>query len=140
MTRVSKIPIKKDVIEDLLDSFVTLISDLKNKEEIKAFLKDFLTPEERLMLSKRLALAFMIRQGFSWDEIGGILKVSKTSINQMKNWLHYKKGIEAGIERLVEREEPKQRGETNRFSKFVELALASKSSGKARAKLTSGNY
>ena len=104
MTRVSKVAVKKDVIEDILDSFVSLISDFKDKAEIKAFINDFLTPEERFMLSKRLELAFMVRQGFSWDEIASILKVSKTSINQMKHWISYKKGIEIGVGKLIDKQ------------------------------------
>lgn len=100
MPRVSKIPIAKDVYKDLNDSFVDLISIFKDKSEIKKFLEDFLTKEEKLMLEKRLVLAWMIQKGYRWTEIEQVLGVSFTTINQMKHWISYKKGIGIGLGKL----------------------------------------
>lgn len=100
MPRVSRVLIKKDVYKDLNDSFVDLIATLKDKNEIKRFLADFLTKEEKLMLEKRLILAWMIREGYGWAEIRQALRVSFTTINLMKHWISYKKGIGIGLSRL----------------------------------------
>jgi len=110
MPRVSRVPIAKDVYKDLNDSFVDLISTLKDKSEIKRFLGDFLTREEKLMLEKRLALALMIKQGYRWEEIRQALRVSFTTINLMKHWISYKKGIEIGLNKLSNAKSSKKYG------------------------------
>ncbi len=100
MPRVSRVPIAKDVYKDLNDSFVNLIYSFKDKNEIKKFLDDFLTKEEKLMLEKRLVLAWMIQEGYSWPEIKQYLRVSFTTINLMKHWITYKKGIGIGLNKM----------------------------------------
>ena len=140
MPRVSRIPVKKYVYKDLLDSFVNLIIDFREETEVKAFLNDFLTPEEKLMLSKRLILALMIKKNFSVEDIRGILRVSKATVHSMKHWLSYKKGIEIGVEKLRKREKSKRKGGGNRFLKMLELGLSTKRDMRARAKLLSGDY
>ena len=139
MPRVSRIPVKKDVYKDLLDSFVNLIIDFKEEFEVKAFLNDFLTPEEKLMLSKRLILALMVKKNFSVEDIRGILRVSKATVHSMKHWLSFKKGIKIGVEKLKKREESRGSG-GNRFLKMLELGLSAKRDMRARAKLASGDY
>ena len=111
MPRVSQIPVGKDVYKDITDSFVSAVSDLVKTEEVGRFLSDFLTPEERLMLSKRLVLALLIRQGYSTSDIKDVLKVSRTTINQMRHWLLHKKGIEIGVEKLIARRRKKDSGD-----------------------------
>ena len=101
MPRVSKLHINKNVYRDLVDSFIDLIANLREKDQIKRFLDDFLTVEEKLMLSKRLVLAFMVEQKYSWDEIQDNLKVSKTTINLMKHRLSRRRGMLIGINNLV---------------------------------------
>ena len=101
MPRVSQVPVDRDVYKNITDSFANLVSDLGKKEEAKIFLSDFLTKEEKLMLSKRLVLALMIKQGYSSNEIKEVLKVSRTTITLMKHWLFYKKGINVGINKLI---------------------------------------
>ena len=100
MPRVSRIPVEKKIYKDIVDSFVGLVTDLNNKDKVKEFLNDFLTEEERLMLSKRLVLALMIRQGHSTNDIQDALKVSRTTINLMRRWISYKKGIEVGLNKM----------------------------------------
>lgn len=101
MPRVSQVLVDEDVYNDITDSFASLVSDLRKKEEAKVFLSDFLTKEEKLMLSKRLVLILMVKQGYSSNEIQDVLKVSRTTINLMRHWLSYKKGINVGIDKLI---------------------------------------
>ncbi len=108
MPRVSRIPVEKDVHRQLVDFFTSLVAELDNEEEIKIFLTDFLTPEEKLMLSKRLFLMWMLKRGFSSSDIRDILKVSKTTINSMKHQLAYKRGVEVGLQKLAEMENARE--------------------------------
>ena len=101
MPRASKVSVDKAVYKDLFDSFTNLLSDLNDNNQMTKFLNDFLTSEEKLMLSKRLMLALMIHEGYRISEIKEILKVSPTTVILMKHWLLYKKGISIGVEKLI---------------------------------------
>lgn len=131
MTRVSRLPVEKDVYEDITQTFYHLIDDL-NGDEARKFFDDFLTEEEKLMLSKRLAVAQLIRQGFDYPEIKGILKVSNGTISGVKHWLKYKKGFEIGLEKVIKRE---NYGELDRkVGEFLKHMPPTTRSIKARAK------
>ena len=101
MPSVSQVPVDRDVYKNIINSLANLVSGVVKQTEAKIFLSDFLTKEEKLMLSKRLVLALMIKQGYSTNEIKEVLKVSRTTITLMKHWLFYKKGINVGIDKLI---------------------------------------
>lgn len=48
------------------------------------FLSEFLTPTEQMMLAKRLAVIFLLAQGFSIYRIQQILKVSPSTVARIK--------------------------------------------------------
>ncbi|OGY30183.1 MAG: hypothetical protein A3F35_00070 [Candidatus Woykebacteria bacterium RIFCSPHIGHO2_12_FULL_45_10] len=107
MTRVSRVPIEKELSNELIGSFVAVLTNLENKIKVEKFVRDFLTGEEKIMLAKRLSLATLLEQGYTNEQIRRILRVSPTTINLMKHWLVYKPGIKAGIEEMLKLEKSK---------------------------------
>jgi Trp operon repressor len=57
-----------------------LLADLKKTEDVETFLKDFLTPAELIVLSKRLAILWSLHQGKSYEEIKKEFNVSSATI------------------------------------------------------------
>lgn len=105
MTQVSKRVLQKKVEERIMDLFWTSLSMLSKKTEISLFLDDLLTPTEKVMLSKRLAIAFMLIKGYDYPSINERLKVSDQTIWNVKTSLVYKgKGYKTAISQIMSRE------------------------------------
>jgi len=69
------------------------------------FLHDLLSPTEKLMLSKRLAIAFMLIQDYNYASINNRLKVSNPTIWNVKmNLVHRGKGYKMAIEQIMSKE------------------------------------
>lgn len=105
MTQVSKRWLQKEVEERIIDLFWTSLSSLSTKEKVSAFLDDLLTTTEKIMLSKRLAIAFMLTKGYDYSAINNILKVSDQTIWNVKiNLIHRGKGYKAVIGYIMNKE------------------------------------
>ena len=70
-----------------LDALYTAASALKGREAIKLFLRDLLTPSERIMLGRRIIIARMLLSGESYEEVGRTLRVGPMTIRRVHRWL-----------------------------------------------------
>jgi len=85
----------KKMIKDLsdqermetLDMLYTAASSIKGRDATKAFLKDLLTPSERIMLGRRIWIARLLLQGYSQAYIGEKLQVGPNTIWKIEQWL-----------------------------------------------------
>ena len=73
---------------ELLDELYDMISVLENREEVKNFFRDLLTPSESLMLARRIAVAKMLLAGATYEEIRNKLKVGHDNIKSVYRWLY----------------------------------------------------
>ena len=104
MTQVSKRYLQKEVEERILDLFWTSLSSA-NKEQIALFLDDLLSPTEKIMLAKRLAIAFMLMKNYDYGTINERLKVSDPTIWNVKTSLAFKgRGYKMIIEKIMSKE------------------------------------
>lgn len=106
MTRVSQRPLRKDLEDRMFQIFRQSFADLKNEKDVFEFLEDLLSPAERIMLAKRLAVAVMLEKGWGYDQISSTLKVSTATVNsirQKKSLLG--KGFNKVIENILKKEE-----------------------------------
>ncbi len=70
-----------------LDALYTAAGSLKGRDAMKSFLRDLLTPSERIMLGRRIIIARMIIAGESYDSIGERLHVGRNTISKVYKWL-----------------------------------------------------
>lgn len=108
MAQVSKYPISNAVYERILDIFFKTLIKIKTKSEANQFIKDFLTPTEQIMLSKRLAIAFLLEKEYDFRSISKILRVSLgtiASVNLMRK--HGGQGYQKMIGKLLREEKVK---------------------------------
>lgn len=75
---------RKKFLGELYD----MIALLKNREEVKQFFKDLLTLSETVMVSRRLQIAKMLLEGFSYRDIRDKLKVGVSTIVSVERWLN----------------------------------------------------
>jgi len=81
---------------------------LSGKEDVSAFLEDFLTPTERIVLAKRITIAFMLKKGYDYEIIKSILKVSQSTVSAINLKLKYSgKGYHKILDKILLQEKIK---------------------------------
>lgn len=104
MSQVSKRVVKAEVQEKIAETLLEAISQLKNKQDIQAFVDDLLTPVERVMISKRLAIAVLLLKGWNYNSIQDFLKVSTDTISKISTILKLNNGYRKTIDNLMKTE------------------------------------
>lgn len=80
MSHVSKYRISNDQVDQLSQRLARAIFLLKNQRDLQSFFNDLLSTTEKIMLGKRLLIATMIEQDFSYSDIRRRLKVTDSTI------------------------------------------------------------
>lgn len=137
MPRVSRYTLPHHQEKELSEQFSNFISSLRSPEQIQQFLDEFLTLEEKSMLSKRLALFIMLHERIPSDIIQAILSLSRETVRIYQQQFPFKSEIfQKTISRLHTIKKIKSfiADATEAF----ETIMTSKTNMKSRAKLLSG--
>ena len=94
-----------------LDALYTAASAVRGRDAVKLFLRDLLTPSERIMLGRRVIIARLLIMRVSYEEITQRLRVGNATIGRVHRWLKDQfpgfekaiKGMEEEFERRNER-------------------------------------
>lgn len=90
MSQVSKRFLQKKTQDRIITLFTDSILLCDTREKSVSFINDLLTPTEKVMLSKRFSIAFMLLENYDYKTISQILKVSRATIGKVSNWLKEK--------------------------------------------------
>jgi len=101
MPQVSKYPMKQEVSHRIFDLFLKTLSKLRSKNEIDLFLSELLTPTERIMLAKRVSVAFLLDKGYDYRQISYLLKVSTSTIGIIARDFKGSKGFKSKVKEVV---------------------------------------
>lgn len=105
MGQVSKYPISKDIADRIFDVFIKSFIKVRNSKDAQILANDLFTPTERIMLAKRLAIAFCLMKGYEYREISKLLRVSLTTIASVNMTLKYgSDGYKTILERINKEE------------------------------------
>ena len=80
MPHVSKNRVKKKVFQEIYDSLIEAVFKSTDRDQSRKLLVELLTPTERVMLAKRLAMIAMLDRGYSFYRISRELKVSFSTV------------------------------------------------------------
>ena len=84
-----------------LDLLYTAAAAIQGRDAVKLFLRDLLTPSERIMLGRRIWIARLLIGGETPTDIGRRLKVGINTVARVERWLHDQfLGYEQVIEKL----------------------------------------
>lgn len=109
MTQVSRYPISKDVYDRCWEIFTKTLIGIRNSKDADEIISDLLTPTERIMLTKRLAIAFLLTQGYEYREINKVLHVSFQTVASVNNALKYgNNGYNKAVSRIMSDERLKE--------------------------------
>ncbi len=109
MSQVSKRPINKKTQDRIWSLFVSCITETNNKELAEGLIRDLLTPTERIMLTKRFSISFMLLHGYVYEDIAKVLKVSTSTVNSISRWL---KTEGEGLRKIISKIEKQEKRET----------------------------
>lgn len=101
MTQISKYPITQDVYDHIFDVFLSTIAGLISKKAVSDFFEEFLTPTERIMFAKRLAIGLLLAKNYDYREISKILRVSTTTISGVSILYRYGKNYRKVVDNLL---------------------------------------
>ena len=91
MPPVSRRIISPKITKNIYDLLVRSFSKANGKGEILPFISDLLTPTEQIMVSKRLAIAFLLqRKDCSYKQVASVLKVSTATVGRVNLILNTK--------------------------------------------------
>lgn len=100
---ISRRILNQELEKHILSLFAKTLSDIRELKEIEIFIDDLLSPTEKIMLSKRLAVAILLQKGYTYAEIDQTLKVSSPTINKVAFWLkNGKSGYKNVVKKILE--------------------------------------
>lgn len=98
MSRVSRRELTPKTAKTIVLGFKRALKELEKEEDAQAFLYEFLTPQEKIMLAKRLAIGILLYHCLYYREICELLKVTPSTVQkvklEMEKSLKYKKLFE----------------------------------------------
>ncbi len=106
MAQVSKYPISKDIADRIFDVFIKTLIKIRSFQDAQNLADDLFSPTEKIMLAKRLAIAFLLMKNYPYREISKLLRVSVTTIASVNLSLKYgRKGYIVTLERISKEEQ-----------------------------------
>lgn len=88
MSQISKYPISKQIADRIFEIFLNTLVNIKSKDDADEFISDLLTPTEKIMLAKRLAIAFLLEKNYDYRSIQKLIRVSTGTIASVNLSLH----------------------------------------------------
>ena len=80
MTQVSRYPLTKQLEQQMFRLFDSALANLRTSSDIELYISDILTPTEKIMLGKRLAIALLLERKYNHRTIQRLLHVSSGTI------------------------------------------------------------
>lgn len=105
MSQISRRIISKEVADRIFEVFIKCFIKIRNVEDANKLADDLFSPTEKVMLAKRLAIAFLLMKGYEYREIRELLKVSTNTIAAISLALNHGSGGYQNILNRISREE-----------------------------------
>lgn len=105
MSQISNYPISKQISNRIFEIFLNTLVNIGSKDEANEFISDLLTPTEKIMLAKRLTIAFLLEKNYDYRTIQKLIRVSSGTIASVNLSLHHgSKGYKKLISKIVKGE------------------------------------
>ncbi len=98
--------------QEMIVDLCTAIADTKNATEAAELLTDLLGKQEMEMLARRLRIAGLLLENYTYEDISGELKVSPTTVSRVVTWLNTSgDGYRNILERIKKKRSVRQENE-----------------------------
>lgn len=72
--------LENEVMQKIYQLFFTIINKSSSKNDFLEILTDFISPEEQIMIAKRIAIAYLLLKGINHTKISYYLGVSSATV------------------------------------------------------------
>jgi len=114
--RTSEKKLNPSLKKQIIQTFNQVITDLRDTNETNKFLLDFFNESEYEAFAKRLAIAYWLRKGRSYNNIKENLKVSSATIATVQSMMD-NPGLQLALKKIEAEEWANQWAE--KIKKFV---------------------
>lgn len=114
--RISQKTLNPSLKKEIENIFIQTVTDLRDVNETKTFLKDFFNDSEFEAFTKRLAVAYWLKKKRSYSNIKENIKVSSATIASVQDSMD-KKGIKLALKKIEAEEWANQWAE--KIKKFI---------------------
>lgn len=80
MSRISKQPVNEELLTKIFKLFYEVFSRYDGQEDFLSIIDDILSPTEKIMLAKRLAIIYLLIKKVDYRDITETLKVSSATV------------------------------------------------------------
>lgn len=101
MARVSRFKLKDAALEKIFRLFFEVVGRKNNIEDFQKVINDILSPNERVMISKRVAIIYLLLKGIEYNIICDVLKVSPSTVAKFSLLLEKSEGIKEAFQRML---------------------------------------
>lgn len=98
--QVSKRRVSRKVEKKVYSRLYQTIADIKNPQEAESFLKDLFSKTELSVMVKRLAVAYLLKNGKNYREIKERLKVSSATISSVAEQIEKGEGFKIALKKI----------------------------------------
>lgn len=103
MPHLSRVKLSKKTEQELINHLNLVLTSVDKNSEMVTFLEALLTPTEKLMLAKRLAIIVLLEEGLSESEIARILHVTRITVAKMQLFYEARgQGFKIALKKLEE--------------------------------------
>ena len=107
MVRNSRFILSESLLEKLFDLFFEVVGKKSSKDEFKKIFVDLLTPAERIMLAKRVAIIYLLLKKIEYYNICDRLKVSSGTVAKYSLLMEKSEGIVPTFKQIVKNDKIK---------------------------------
>ncbi|VVA44443.1 conserved hypothetical protein [Candidatus Roizmanbacteria bacterium] len=101
MVRNSRFVLSEDLLEKIFDLFFEVMGNTSSKNEFRKIFFDLLTPAERIMLAKRVAIIYLLLKKIEYYNICDRLKVSSATVSRIALLMEKSEGIVPVFKQIV---------------------------------------
>lgn len=101
MVRISPYRLKPEAFEKVFNVFYEVLGNNRDKKEFNNILFDLLSPAERMMIAKRIAIIFLLMKNIDYRTISEVLKVSTTTVFKFRLLMENSKGLVPALRQIV---------------------------------------
>jgi len=84
MAQVSKRRVKPEITSKIFSLLFDVIGSQSDTSKFKILIDGILSPTEKIMIAKRIAIFFLLTKQIDWKSICDILKVSNASVSKCR--------------------------------------------------------
>jgi Trp operon repressor len=101
MVRISPYKISPEAYEKVFAVFYEVVGKDREKEEFSEILRELLSPAERIMIVKRIAIIYLLMKNIDYETICEVLKVSNGTVSKYRQLMEDSRGIVPALKGLV---------------------------------------